>query len=267
MRKFYSIILGVLFPACIIAADLKPIETKVGGLSLSIDPRIELLGVIQTLHGYIPECTTQGTTYDSMARKYFAKYSNHKAVVMTGKLMAEPYGFAYDASPCLMMHHTQPDALKRHLKYNDYIIWRAGGKKNLVAYTKAIRQFARESNFADFWNSNIGFYQTIVDNEVAELGGMDVVKTLEDYYNEKRGNYNIIFSPLSGGCSYGVKVFSSEGTEIYSMTALWQKKDMIPFLPRNILIGLAWHCLRHRILSFRLKINELQERKFRQVTI
>ena len=84
------------------------------------------------------------------------------------------------------------------------MIGRAGGEKNLKEYGENMKYFAEKSNFAAFWNSKIPFYNQILDLTIADMGDKDLVKVVEEYFNETQDSYNIIISPAFMG-GYGVK--------------------------------------------------------------
>jgi hypothetical protein len=126
---------------------------------------------------------------------------------------------------------------------------RGGGAENLEQYRKALKQFAEVSRFEDFWNSKIAFYNQILDLTIAELGNTDLVKVLEDYYNETQASYNIILSPVFSG-GYGPRIPDENGKlDIYACIAMWFEKDSIPYMDRENLQNYIWHEWGHSFVN------------------
>jgi hypothetical protein len=196
MKKSFislSLILFLSLNHGLIKGDtLKPVERTVGSLHISIDLRMELLATIQLLSNY--SMIDRRMPYSRTILRYFKSFSSQKAIKMTDKLYKE-HGFAYDAPVTFMLHLSQPTKLEQQFPFLDYLLGRGGGKKNLEQYRKSIKQFTKTSKFEDFWNSKISFYDQILDITISGMSKIDLVKTMEDYFNETQESYNIMGTP------------------------------------------------------------------------
>jgi hypothetical protein len=247
MKKFAVII--IIF--CSIGAysqvaTIKPIERTIGSLHISIDPRIELLTTTQLVSN--STMIDRGKSYSQEVITYFKPFSFEEAVTQTTYL-EQNYTFGYDAPPTFMLYLSQVPELKQQMAFSERLLERGGGDENLEQYRIALKQFAELSNFEDFWNSRIPLYNQILDLTIAEMGEIDLVKVLEDYYNETQASYNIILSPaFSGG--YGPRIPTNNGKyDIYGCITTFFEKDGIPYMSGEELQNYIWHEWGHSFVN------------------
>jgi hypothetical protein len=226
--------------------NIKPIERSVGSLHISIDPRMELLTAIQLLSN--TSWIDRNKTYSHEVITYFKSFSSEEAVVQTDYL-EQNHTFGADAPPEFMLYLSQVPELKQQMDFSERLLERGGGAENLEQYRKAVKQFAEISNFEDFWNSRISLYNQILDITVAEMGEIDLIKTMEDYFNETQESYNLILSPsFSGG--YGPKIPANNGKyNIYACLTTWYEKDGIPYMAKEDLRDYIWHEWGHSFVN------------------
>lgn len=226
---------------------IEPIEQKVGKLNISIDPRMELLTVIQFLADY-PHINKTGS-YSESIKSFFKSDTSYEAVKLTGYLL-EKYGFAYDAPVSLMLNLSAVPELKQKAELSDYLLYRTGGDKEILEeYGRAIKDFAERSDFERFWDSNKDIYSKCVELTVSELDGYDLVKDIEDYFNETQNSYNIIIAPLFRG-GYGPRILAANGKyDIFSCNHATNEKDGIPYLSRLNLSYYVWHEFSHSFVN------------------
>ena len=247
LSKLASLILLLcLNQTIVLGTTIQPVERTVGKLKISIDPRMEVLTTVHLLSNYTR--VNRSSPYSKDVLNYFKPFSSHEAALMTDSLM-QKYGFANDAPITFMLHLSQPPALDAQIQFPDYLLGRSGRGDNLEQYRKSIKQFAEKSDFETFWNSKIGFYNQILDLTIAEMGERNMIKVLEDYFNETNENYNIIIMPLySGGA--GPRITDTDGKDmIYSCIGPTNMKDDIPYLNEEYLLYLVWHEFGHSFVN------------------
>ena len=236
---------------------VQPVERSIGRLQISIDSRMELLSTIQLLSSY--PMLDRDSPYCKEISTYFKPFSSQEAVSLTNNLL-QNHGFSYDAPITFMLHLSQPPELELQIKFSDYLLKRSGEGNNLEQYRKSIKEFAKTSNFEDFWKSKISFYNQILDMTIEDMGGKDLVKIMEDYYNETKGSYNITISPAFRG-GYGPKIPDEDGKEkIYACLSTTNIKNEIPYINNSELTGYVLHEFGH---SF---VNPLTEKYANRVT-
>ena len=225
---------------------LKPVERVIGNLHISIDPRMELLTAVQLIS--TTSWINRNNSYSQEVIRYFKSFSLEEVVAQTDYLVKN-YTFGADAPPIFMLHLSQVPKLERQVDFSERLLERGGGTENLEKYRKAIKKFAEISNFAAFWNSRIPLYNQILDMTIAEMDGIDVVKNLEDYYNETQNSYNIILSPsFSGG--YGPRIPANNGKQdVYACITTFYEKDGIPYMTMKDLREFVWHEWGHSFVN------------------
>ena len=244
--KKSNIILSLILFLCLSQSlvnsqTIQPVERSVGNLRISVDPRIELLATVQLLSNYpLP----RKISYNKDIIKHFTHLSSHEAVKQTDSFWQNS-GFVFDAPIGFMLHLSQFPELKTIITFSDDLLKRSGGGNNLEQYRESIKQFAEISNFEIFWNSKIPYYNKILDRTIAKIDGIDVVKVLEDYFNETQESYNIIIAPAFQG-GYGTEIPGSNGKfNIYACLSVISKR----FNNKNDLRSYIWHEFGHSFVN------------------
>ena len=247
-NSFLSLILFLCLNQCLVyGTNIQPIERSVGNLHISIDPRIELLASIHSLSSN-RDLVNRDLSYSKDIINYFKAFSSHESVKLTESLRQE-YGFSYDAPVGFMAYLSQPAELEQQIPYSDYLLGRSGKGDNLEKYRKSIKHFSEISNFEAFWNSKISFYNQILDMTIANMEGKDLVKVLENYYNETQESYNIIITPAFMG-GKGATISGIDGKDnIYAFVSTTNMKDNIPYLDLNSLYYYVWHEFGHSYVN------------------
>ena len=176
--------------------EKKQIESA-RSLNITIDPRIELLAVVQFLSGY-GERTGLITRYDfpykADVSEYFSAYKNHPAVKLFEEMSVS--GFSFDAPPDAMLHLSNPPELTLQVPFTQNLKRRAGGQERLEKFIQELRDFAQKTNFTSFFEAHKGTYSKLVSDTYGKMQGVDFISTLENYYGMKQLSYNIILAPL-----------------------------------------------------------------------
>ena len=262
MKKSLSflilILLGSFNQVLVYAQHIQPVERTIGKLHISIDPRIELLYTIQLLSNY--PFVNRDTPYSKEILSRFESFSSLEAVKLTDSLW-EKHGFSHDAPFTFTLHLSKSSELEINIKFSDYLLKRSGEEDNLEQYRKSIKHFAEISKFEVFWNSKMSFYNQILDMTIANMNEVDLVKTLEEYYNETQDCYNIIILSSHGGGGYGPKITGVDGKDnIFALLSTTDIKDEIPYLSGSELTAYVLHEFGH---SF---VNPLTEKQADRVT-
>jgi hypothetical protein len=186
------------------------------GLNVKVDPRIELLAMVQHFTTW---ANTRHTKFDIGYKhdidNYFASFSNHPAVQKSQYLTNN--NFAYDAPVTLVLFHGNPPEFEQTTSYPKDLIMRAGGESVLKDFADKLRAFAKETNFMKFYNDHQKFYNRLQNNTIKTIGDTNYTKLLEDYYGEIKHSYNILPTPLFHTGGYGPQVQTPEGLDVFSV--------------------------------------------------
>lgn len=247
MKKLFTstliilLFFGLVFPIpqSLLNAQVTSKESKI--VNVSVDPRIELLSVIQLLSDY-PLLTRSNFQYKREVLNYFSPYKS-LAAVQKYKEMYEK-GFSTDAPPAAMLYLSDPPELKNVLPFTNFndIVSRAGGEENLKAFIEDLRDFVVKSDFMDFFNAHKDYYSTLIKGTEANLGDCKDVSMLEDFYGTSKNNYNIIIVPLYPNGGYGAQIESEPSKyDLYCIIG--------PFFSEDTLRLIIWHEFSHSFIN------------------
>jgi len=120
-------------------------------VEITVDPRIELLSVVQFLAGYGK--TGLITRFDVAAKREveerFGKFRDDPVVKLFQELW--PRGFSYDGPPGAVFHLGGPPGFALAAEPDEALCGRAGGRKRLLQFFQGLRDFARASDFVKWF--------------------------------------------------------------------------------------------------------------------
>lgn len=211
MRRFLlAAVLVSLWSASLSSAPSERVESP---LRVTVDPRMELLAVVQLLSGYEEShhlITRFDFPYKRAVAEYFSPHKDHGAVTLFAAMSAK--GFSYDAPPAVMLYLSDPPELRVERQFTNYLKMRAGGEEQLEKFVGALRDFARETKFMEFFKEHGGFYSQVVSGVKKPLADLNIVGVLEDYFGKEFAqSYTVILVPLFQG-NYGPRVRQADGT-------------------------------------------------------
>lgn len=203
-----------------LAAMLAPPALRARGLSpgkqeqrVVVDPRIELISVIQLLGGYFL-LGDADTTYKRDALRTFDAFRDHPAVLRARRLAKQD--FAYSNVADLMVRLTGPDA----------VAWRRDVPAETMAgitdaaerdrFIGLMRDFARRSRFRAFFERN----RPLRDRVTRTIAPMVVpnVEAIQAYTGMTLGRWQVIAGLLLHDGGFGPRVIRKDGSlETYSI--------------------------------------------------
>ena len=226
-------------------------ETSRQKLNIYVDPRIELLAVVQFLSDY-EERYGLISNYDFLYKRdvehQFSQHKNHQVVKIFSKMSKK--GFNYHVPPSTILYFSNPPELKIKIPIRNDLIKRAKGEKKILEFIDEIRNFAVETNFMSFFNNHKDVYTQIVENVKNEMEGIDYLGILTDYYGMSQNSFNIILVPLFEG-NFGHRVENVNKTfDIFSICGSINVKDELPFFGQvNYFRHLVWHEFSHSFVN------------------
>ncbi|MGB2697926.1 MAG: DUF4932 domain-containing protein [Candidatus Zixiibacteriota bacterium] len=185
--------------------------------SVTVDPRIELLAVVQHFTSWAPGWHIKSmTAYKEDIDNYFGKFKEHPVITLAESLFYAD--FTCDAPVSFMLYLGDPPELVQKTQYSGYLIKRAKGVKHLEEFADALRDFAKKTDFVKFYRAHKALYDTLVAEVDSLFEGKDYVGVIEDFYGESRNSYNLILSPLFGtGGGYSHTIKTNEGYDLFAV--------------------------------------------------
>ncbi len=247
MKRVLFILLASAFLLMADAQNLLPVRDSIGKLTISVDPRMELLGAVQTVAGY--PLSTCDTPYSDQVQAFFGAFADSDVAKFTKKLFES--GFSYDAPPGLMLYYSCPLELKQLQPYSNYLKGRGNGVKNLRKYRIALKRFALKSRFFDFWKKNEDSYRQFLTQFKHEvIRDIDVVGLLEAYFNMKQTSCEVILCPLFGDFNYGPRIPDPNGGfRTYALMAVSQSENGAMSLDHDRLLEVLLHEFGHSFIN------------------
>lgn len=214
-----------------------------------VDPRIELMTVVQLLSGY-STMSRLDSSYKRDVTNYFGPHKNHRAVRLYAEMSRDH--FAYDAVPRALLAYSDPPTLKPLGVPDKKTLRRAGGQRKLNDFIQALREFADAAQFAEFVKAHQEDY-LLVESSLRE----DVeaaVRALRGYTGLQFTNCELIAGMLvhnggfqatiaglpdgprsyaiigAFGLSNGLPVFSSNGSVSYVAQHEFSHSFVNPFV-------------------------------------
>lgn len=248
--KYYFIIL--IFVATLLCSVSSQISADRTILEIKVDPRIELLAVVQLISNY-------GERYQLISRydypykrdvaEYFSPYDDHAVVDLFIKMSIE--GFNFDAPPTAMLYLSEPPNLEIMIPFTDYLNKRAGGGERLIRFVENLRDFCIISNFNGFYETHKGTYMRSIELAKNTMGSIDYIGALESYFGLKNNSYTIILAPLFHPGGFGPRMKREDNTyDIYNICGPMGLNNGIPtFGDASGFEHLVWHEFGHSFVN------------------
>ena len=213
-------------------------------IEISVDPRIELLTVVQCLAGY-DQLGTADLDYRREVLKRFAPWRSHPAVTLFARMARE--GFTRDAPPAMMLRLDEPPALELRAPFSVYVETRAGGRGRLFAFLDSLRDFAAESRFMEFHTAHTERFRALVEEARRTLRRTRVVEPIEDYFGVREHGHHLILAPLLHTGGYAAEVERPPGiVDCFAILGPSRASHGQPrFWDPDALEALLWHEFSH----------------------
>ncbi len=218
--------------------------TTESGLRISVDPRMELLSIVQSLADFANKgmMISEGALdYTDDVKHHFSGMRNHAAIKQYERMARE--GFSFDAPPKLMLYLTDDlDDIADFASLDDGIIRRAGGKRYIMNFITELRNFRDESGFNAFYNAHSDYYQRLVVDTAAKLDTGDCLGALIEYFGIEQSSYNLVLVPLNSG-GYGATLANAAGRpDVYAIIPP-------PSRSTESLVSFIWHEFGHSYVN------------------
>ncbi len=206
--------------------QIKPISTRIGMLDITIDPRMELLAVLQYLSGSemtIPDSDGYAQSIDA----WFADFKSHPVLSRLQSL--EKHGYRYDlpVSSFLCFDgvplHRQTQSRSGHAKEMDEERLKEVAKGgSLEEFYASVNDFVRISNFGAWFESQRPYLEKTVSAAATMLSSHDdMIRLLIDWYGYEHERYTLIISLLFDG-GYGPSLVNIQNkTHLYCVTGFY----------------------------------------------
>lgn len=155
-------------------------------VELTVDPRLELLAVVQMLASG-SDLASEDRRYENDAKSFFGAEAKHPAVALFAKLSKDKPDFAATAAKLLLGYSPPPDLAPA--------VDGAASEKDMADFIEALRYFAISSEFQRFFDGHKPFYGRVLSrtrNQVARARAY-----WQAYTGMSLGPHKLILSSLA----------------------------------------------------------------------
>ena len=209
-----------LLAACAVTAQEQPAPR----VTVTVDPRVELMSVIFRLAGN-PEYT-QGKvpSYVQDVENHFGQFRDHAAVNLARKLR-QTRGISFNAPMGLAVHVTDAVSLRERIPLSPLpeALDPRWTPKTARDFLDLARQFAAETQFKDFFDQHEALYRTGVRRMQEMLDQHAHLEWFDNFFGpRKQASFHVVLGMLNGGPSYAASFRNPEGQEeLYSIVGVW----------------------------------------------
>lgn len=188
---------------CAPVNDLTP--PSVSETTVTVDSRIELMGVIQLLSGYFL-VSYLDSQYKREAANFFRACTDHPAVLRFSKLSAD--GFDFNNVPEAFISLSETPEHQPRFPFGRGVIESAGGEDSLADFMALTREFALECRFDEFYAAHSSEYERIIEHSRPAV--LAATRSLIAYFGTQLKATEVILSPLLHDGGFAAR-FENEG--------------------------------------------------------
>jgi hypothetical protein len=211
-------------------------------LEISVDPRVELMSVIFRLAGSPEYCKGRVASYADDVDAHFGKHRGH-AVVETARRLRRTRGVSYDAVMSMAIHLKEAKALREAvpLKPRPDTLddrWRVAEAR---LFLDQARRFAKEADFAGFFDAHEDLYATTVKRAQAVIAKEARLDWFGAFFGARPGaSFRLVLGMLNGPSCYGPRVRKGKTEELYCILGVWATDaEGLPAFDRNMVSTVA----------------------------
>ena len=226
------LVFSIGLPSSVLAGDNSPVEYKVdvGRITIEVDPRVELIGIVFRLAGS-PEFN-DGTLrpYAKAIERHFGDFDNHSAVKMAAQLR-KTHLMSCDGPMSLAVHIDRNYRLRKTLEeWPDTLDYR-WEKQETAEFLEKLQQFAAETKFDEFFKAQSGMYEEGIRSCEDLMAQVNLETWLGDFFGVKEhGDLKLVLGFVNGFFNYGRRFADGRTSEKYAIVG------MRPFDPANTVI-------------------------------
>lgn len=170
---------------------------KIGNITISVDYRVELLGVIMLISDYSKKFPYlfgeyENKFYMDRIKEKFLKYKDEEVIKMFDELVIK-HGFSYDAPYALFLQLN--DNFECDKISDDIFKHRLGSDPIVYEFISKLKDFAEKINFEEYYKSNEEEYLKYINSLATAFEMYDISKFLLSYYGygeNKKFELNLI---------------------------------------------------------------------------
>jgi len=227
-----AVLCSMVLPAVVFASDgmSRQRGTAPGSIEVTVDPRVELIGIVFRLAGN-PEFN-DGTLrpYAKAIERQFGDFDNHPVVKMAVQLR-NTRSMSCDGPMSLAVHIDHDFRLRETREEWPSTLDYRWEKQETAEFLEKLRQFAVETKFDEFFKGQRDIYETGIQSCKDLIGPLNIGQWLVDFFGVKDcGDLKLVLGFVNGFFNYGRRFADEVTSEKYAIVG------MRPFDPANTVI-------------------------------
>jgi hypothetical protein len=140
----------------------------------------------------------------------------------------------FSAPSNIMLYTNDTLGLRTDIVHDEFVTNRAGGRDSLKLFLSLLRDFAHQTSFNKFFRDHNDFYVAIRENTIKNMGDINYISELENFYGKEQKSYNIVLVTLYNFVGYGNSLLlPDDKREIYNTMGPKTAVDNFPFFGDN----------------------------------
>ncbi len=213
-----------LVPPLFAASGSEETKPDTRSLTVSVDPRVELIGIIFRLAGNPEYNQGRLVSYIAAIEKQFGPYRKHP-VVQLASALRKKYGVSYDAPMSLAVHLDDANSLEMRVPLEPRPIGLDGRwpPKDVRDFLDKARQFSKESKFEEFTKAQQPLYDRAVSRLRSLLEKEAHLEWFDDFFGARPGaEFHIALGIVNGPSNYGAKIKLADREEYHCILGVWK---------------------------------------------
>ena len=193
-------------------------------ISISVDPRVELVSIIFKLAGNPEYNRSLFFSYISDIDEHFGKFREHPAVELA-KELRNTRGVSYDAPMSLAIHIRDINDFEMLVPLEPFPEQLDGRWETFRVreFLEKARQFSKETKFNDFFNSHKPMYERAVSRLRSLIEKEAHLEWFDDFFGARPGaEFHIFLGMTNGPSSYGPRFKLEEKEKYYCILGVWK---------------------------------------------
>lgn len=198
------------------------------GLTVAVDPRVELMSIIFRLAGNPEYNQGRLERYIKDLDEHFGAHREH-AVIKTAQRLRRTRGVSFDAVMSMAVHVSDAFELQERIPFDSPDVrldrrWRVAEAREFL---EQARDFVQISDFRGFIESHRSLYETADERMKAMLAQHAHLEWFEQFFGARpTAKFIVIPGPLNGGQAYGPSVRLASGDEeLFAIIGIWKTDE------------------------------------------
>jgi hypothetical protein len=216
-------------------------RTNVGKISIEVDPRVELIGIVFRLAGSPGYNDGTLRPYAKSIEKHFGDFDGHPVVKMAVQLRNTRL-MSCDGPMSLAVHIDRNLRLRKITEEWPSTLDYRWEKQETADFLDKLRKFAAETKFEEFFKDQRDIYETGIQSCKDLIGPLNLEKWLVDFFKVKDcGDLKLVLGFVNGFNNYGCRFADGQTSEKYAIIGIrpFDPANTVMFRPMQI--GLTVH--------------------------